>query len=117
MNEPIQTIQIVVDRGRIYYVSELETPVPYLRIWARTGDQVKFVSRYPFAIHFSPISPFANWLAEQGRQIEEPQWELTGQVRPDAEPGYFKFFVALMAEGQLLTDDPDMIVDPARPRR
>lgn len=101
---------------RIFYSLDppFYPPLPFMRIWVSGGDIVTFESPHPFAIHFSPLSPFGLLAARGVRKVPDGPYSFSEYVRADVAPGYYKFFVALHSEGHVFTDDPDIIVDPRR---
>jgi plastocyanin len=81
------------------------------RVEVYPGDSVKWVCRKgPFAIHFLGFTP-----VEQISFCSDRQGSIVAQV-PTANPVYgcFKYFVAVYDRRArtVLTDDPDIIVDP-----
>jgi hypothetical protein len=116
MEAEIRKVELLLSSGGILYKFNGKE-LPFMRLWVRAGDEVAFKSAFPFAIHFSPVSPFPYLDGAGERKPKSESFQLSMRIRDDIEPGYYKFFVALAAENRVHTDDPDLIVDPQRPRR
>jgi hypothetical protein len=118
MESEIRKVELLLSSGGILYKFSGKE-LPFMRLWVHAGDEVVFKSAFPFAIHFSPVSPFPylDGAGERKNKTKSEPFCLSMRIRDDIEPGYYKFFVALAVENRVYTDDPDLIVDPQRPRR
>lgn len=71
------------------------------------GDKIVWECEYPFAIHFMGITP-----------IETVRIRSKGEkmaiIQNNAQLGCYKYFVAVEKDGEIWTDDPDVII--RRPR-
>jgi len=79
-----------------------------LRPKMEQGDTIVWQCEYPFAIHFMGITP-----VEKVRL--RSKGEITSKIQNNAQFGCYKYFVALEKDGEIWTDDPDVII--RRPRR
>lgn len=95
------------------YQYEDKLPSDSLCLWVGRGDQLVWrcpiseERENPFTIHFSPVSPLVNAVVLNNGERE-------GTIRTDVTLGRYKCFVAVYWEGQIVTDDPDIIIDPRR---
>lgn len=83
-----------------------------MRVELYPGDTVEWVSsdRLPFTIHFPGVTP----LRDASFRTEAGGTPSVSAVVPVECPVYgcFKYFVALFDKKKVLTDDPDIIVNP-----
>ena len=87
-------------------------PVNSLSLWVLQRDRLiwrcpNHDGEFPFTVHFSPVSPLVQAVVLNNFVRE-------GTIREDVTLGRYKCFVAVHWEGQVVTDDPDIIVDPRR---
>ena len=83
-------------------------PVP--RLFVDRGDKIAWECESPFAIHFPGIT-----LLGKGRiRSKKEEKSISTAVRNDAQPGCYKYFVAVYHDGNIWTDDPEFIVKPPK---
>jgi hypothetical protein len=69
------------------------------------GDQIEWTCNQPkFALHLGEISPCDH------RRFRTSSGKLSVTVRNDAPIQVYKYFVAVDVNGQIFTDDPEIIV-------
>jgi len=103
MNKPeTYPVKISVENRQV----KLE-PVP--RLFVDRGDTIEWTCDFPFAIHFPGITPLG-----KGRIRPKEGKTISTAVRNDAQPGCYKYFVAVYFDGNIWTDDPDFIVKPPK---
>jgi len=108
MTEPIveprrHQLRVTVDpeEGRVGV-----TPSP---AYIASGDTVEWTYEGgPFAIHFEHSSPLAHRrLLTAGKETK-----VEGEIRANNVPGIYRYFVAVLFNGQIYTEDPELIDDP-----
>ncbi len=103
----IHKVQISVDREGDHENPRVVTdPNP---CYIRPRDHVEWTCEDgPFAIQFEPLSP----LTLRRLRTETNNRTIKGEVRPDNQPGSYRYFVAVEVNGQIFTEDPELIDDP-----
>jgi len=83
-------------------------------VYIASGDRVDWTCEAgPFAIHFEPVSPLARrrfWTTGDRNTVG-------GHIRANNLPGKYRYFVAVLHDGQIYTEDPELIDDPVGPPR
>lgn len=83
-------------------------------VYIAPGDRVDWTCEAgPFAIHFEPFSP----LAHRRLWTTGDQTRVGGDIRANNVPGKYRYFVAVWYDGQIYTEDPELIDDPEGPVR
>ncbi len=96
-----ETTIVVDQRGEFKYHNGL------IRIYP--GDTVIWKcqkpERGPFTIHIGWDSPFeeCSFYSENGDDIE-------AKLPKNAKPGYYRYMLAVLVNGKIYTDDPELIV-------
>ena len=82
------------------------TPSP---VYIASGDTVEWTYEGgPFAIQFEPFSP----LARRRLWTTGDQTTVEGEIRANNVPGTYRYFVAVWHDGEIYTEDPELIDDP-----
>lgn len=110
--EIVVTVAVQDETPFLQYQYGGRGPFDSLCLWVLPGDRLIWRCPhgeldYPFAVHFSPVSPLAHAVVLNNAAQEDT-------IRDDVTLGRYKCFVAVHWEGQVVTDDPDIIVDPRR---
>lgn len=105
INIYVQDGSIVYDEGRFCACMKAER-----------GELIKWKSNYLFSIHFGWSSPF-NIITGCSEKKNEEKYTIEARVRENAEPGEFKYSVAVYypsesREGKIFIDDPHVIIPP-----
>lgn len=75
-------------------------------VQAKRNDHISWTcDAGPFAVDFAGHTPAARLKGSSNKG------NLRLQIRPDAEPGRYKYFVAVASNGKVLTDDPEIIIE------
>ncbi len=77
-------------------------------VYAKRGDRIQWTSEQgAWSVTFQQTTPFD---AKSARARKGVPQQLT--VRPDATNGSYKYTVGLVVEGDVFTDDPEVIIRP-----
>lgn len=100
-------IMITVEKGKVKC-----NPDPAC---AEYGDMVKWKSEYDFAVDFGEKTPFKVYKfkakKEEAKEGKGAKVIFTG-ARDTGKKWIFKYFVAVIYEGEILTADPDLGIKP-----
>lgn len=110
-NEPkTYTVEISVKNRQVKCIVKEDGKVIEPPFKVARKDKIEWTCNFPFAIHFPGITPLGKGRIRSKKE-EKP---ISTKVRNDAQPGCYKYFVAVEENGQIWTDDPEFIVRPPK---
>ncbi len=93
-------VEISVQNGDFKYTPESVRVFP--------GDTIEWVcGAGPFAVHLGWGTP-----CSKGRVRGDTNAKVSTSVRTNATNGQYKYMVAVSVNGQIYTDDPEIVVKP-----
>lgn len=94
-------VEIFAQNGKISYTNAT--------VNASKGDTISWTSNHPFAVDFAVSSP-ADKLKGSSKKGKASS-EISMKIRNDSSPGRYKYFVAVFDGNDVLTDDPEIIIE------